>query len=120
MAELTAITPCAGLLSLTIGSVTLTEETPEAITSIAPLKGQTDVVSANLKDSVGAAFPAPNRATGKAGARAVWSGQGQALLLGPAPDAIPGAAMTDQSDALAVMTLEGAAAREVVLDRRRP
>lgn len=114
MAELTSITPCAGILPLTIGSVTLTEEAPEAITSIAPLKGQTDAVSAMLKDTVGAAFPAPNKATGKAGARAVWSGQGQALVLGPSPDPITGAAMTDQSDAWAVMTLEGAAAREVL------
>ncbi len=119
MAKLIAKTPCEALLPFTAGTCTLSEELPEAITSIAPAKGQEMAVSDALKAEFGAEFPSPNRATGKAGARAVWSGAGQALLLGPVPGAIKGAAMTDQSDAWAVMRLEGDAA-EAVLARLVP
>ena len=119
MANLIAKTPCEGLLPVTAGTCTLTELLPEAITSIAPGKGQEKPVSEALKKAFGAAFPAANRATGKDGARAVWSGAGQALLLGAAPKPIKAAAMTNQSDAWAVMRLEGADA-EAVLARLVP
>ena len=119
MANLIAKTPCEGLLPVSLGSCTLSEVLPDAITSVAPAKGQEKPVSDALKKAFGAAFPAANRATGKEGARAVWSGAGQAFLLGPAPKPVKGAAMTDQSDAWAVMRLEGADA-EAVLARLVP
>lgn len=119
MANLIAKTPCEGLLPLTTGTCMLSELLPDAVTSVAPAQGQEKSVSEALKKSFGAGFPAANRATGKEGARAVWSGAGQALLLGPAPGAIKGAAMTDQSDAWAVMRLDGADA-EAVLARLVP
>ena len=117
MARLVALSPCAGLLPLTAGSVTLSEVLPEAITSVAPLEGQRAAVSAALEAAVGAGFPEPNRWTG-AEARIVWTGPDQAMVLGPrvAPD---GAAVTDQSDAWAVMRLEGQGA-EAVLARLIP
>ncbi|MDQ2089444.1 sarcosine oxidase subunit gamma [Marimonas arenosa] len=114
MIELLAKTPCDGLLPRTIGTVTLTEISFEAITSVAPLTGQEDAVSGTLKAQMGAAFPKPGRTTGKAHARAVWSGLGQALVLGPALQPIPGAAMTDQTDAWACVALEGDGARDVL------
>jgi sarcosine oxidase subunit gamma len=112
--DLLAKTPCDGLLPVTIGSVTLSETPPQAITSLAPFKGQEAAVSDALKAGIGAAFPRPGRATGKDGARAVWSGLDQALVLGPALPPIPGAAMTDQSDAWACVTLDGPGARDVL------
>ncbi|MGB5556775.1 MAG: sarcosine oxidase subunit gamma [Paracoccaceae bacterium] len=119
MANLIAKTACAGLLPISAGTCALTEMTPEAITSIAPAKGQQRLVSEALKKAYGVAFPAANRATGKQGARVIWSGAGQAFVVGPAPKPIKAAAVTDQSDAWAVMRLEGADA-EAVLARLLP
>lgn len=62
----------------------------------------------------GMGFPSPNRTTGKEGARCIWAGQGQAFLLGPAPGVIRGAAISDQSDAWAVMRLQGVDAEQVL------
>jgi heterotetrameric sarcosine oxidase gamma subunit len=117
VARLVALSPCAGLLPLTAGSVTLSEVLPEAITSVAPFTGREAAVSAALQASVGAEFPAPNRWTGGA-TRIVWTGPGQAMALG-ARVAPEGAALTDQSDAWAAMRLEGAGA-EAVLARLVP
>lgn len=116
MAELIAKTPCEGLLPLRIGSVTASEETPGAMTALAPYRGQEKPLSQALKAAHGMAFPAPNRATGRAGARAIWFGRGQAMLIGPAPDAALGqfAALTDQSDGWAVLRLEGDAVEQVL------
>ena len=102
MASLLARSPAADLLPIAHGGVTLSEIVPEAITSLAPLEG------ADL------ALPAPNRALARDGGLLLWSGQGQALLVGPAPDPIPAVAMTDQSDAWAVLRLEGPGARDVL------
>ncbi len=116
MVELSAISPCEGLLPVTIGNLTVTEEPFVAITSISPHKSREKDLSAIMKAAHGLAFPAPGRSTGKAGARAIWFSQGQALLIGPEPDAGLGAyaALTDQSDAWAVVRLEGAGAADVL------
>lgn len=112
MARLIAISPCGGLLPQTAGGVTLSEVCPEAITAVAPFDGQDAAVSRALQEAVGAAFPAPGRWTGGDG-RIVWTGPDQAMVLGPrvAPE---GAAVTDQSDAWAVMRLEGAGCEDVL------
>lgn len=119
MVSLIAKAPCEGLLPIAAGDCTLSEVSPEAITSIMPASGQEKSVSEALKRAHGLAFPAPNRATGKEGGRLVWTGLGQAFLVGPVPKPVSGAAMTDQSDAWAVMRLEGASA-EAVLARLVP
>ncbi|MCK5500975.1 MAG: sarcosine oxidase subunit gamma, partial [Tritonibacter mobilis] len=97
--QLAAKPPCAGLLPLTIGDVTLTEDTPAAMTLIAPYKGQEKPLSDALNAVHGMGFPAPNRATGKAEARAIWFGRAQALLVGPVadPKLAAHAALTDLS-----------------------
>ncbi|WP_264212885.1 sarcosine oxidase subunit gamma [Leisingera thetidis] len=116
MADLIAKSPCEGLLPATIGGMSLTEEHPGAIWAVAPFKGEQKVLSKALEAAHGMAFPAPNRATGKAGSRAVWFGRGMALLMGPVPDAglAKHAALTDQSDAWAVVRLDGAEAENVL------
>jgi heterotetrameric sarcosine oxidase gamma subunit len=117
VARLVARSPCEGLLPIEAGTVTLSEVLPEAITSVAPFAGQGATVSHALEKAARAAFPAPGRWTG-ADVRIVWTGPDQAMVLGPrvAPE---GAAVTDQSDAWAVMRLEGQAA-EAVLARLVP
>lgn len=119
MVELSARSACAGLLPLKVGTLTLTELMPEAITSVAPQQGQENSVSTALSKAHGLAFPAPNRATGTDDLRCIWTGPGQAFLLGSAVKPIMGAAMTDQTDGWAVIRLQGAAC-EAVLARLVP
>lgn len=116
MVELTAVSPGAGLFPIEIGEVVAREQDAGRMTSVAPYKGRAKAASEALKSAHGMAFPAPNRATGKAGARAVWFGRDMALLIGPAPEAslAEHAALTDQSDAWVVVRLEGAGARDVL------
>ncbi len=118
MARLVAKSPCAGMLPVDVEGASLAEVLPVAITSVAPFKGREKAVSAALEAAVGGGFPKPNRTTGKGDVRIVWSGPGQAMVLGAsvAPD---GAAVTDQSDAWAVLRLEGSRA-EAVLARLVP
>ena len=116
MVELIAKSPCAGLLPLEIGATRLSEETPGAMTAVMPFKGQDTALSDALESAHGAALPPVGRSTGKAGSRIVWFGQGQYMLMGPAPDAelAKHAALSDQSDAWAVVRLEGAGAEDVL------
>lgn len=116
MVDLKPKTPLDGVVPITIGAMTLREVSVGCLTSLAPYKGQTKAVSDALKAAHGMAFPAPNRATGKDGARAIWFGRDQAVLLGPEPDVGLArlCAVTDQSDAWAVVELSGAAARDVL------
>lgn len=123
MARLVSKSPCEGLLPVAVEGCRLTEVEPAAITSVMPFRGREEDVSRALAAEIGAAFPPPNRTTGKEAARVIWTGPGQALVLGPrvAPE---GAAVTDQSDAWAVLQLDGdlaeaALARLVPVDVRR-
>ena len=115
MVELTEKSPCAGVLPIEHGSVTL-EELPRAqLTALSPLADR-QALSAALEAAHGMALPRPNRSTGKEGARCLWFGRDQYLLIGPDPDPALGAeaAVVDQSDAWAVVTLEGADAADVL------
>lgn len=116
MADLIALSPCDGLLPVTIGRLSLSEDLPEAMTSIAPYAGQQEALSAALDAAHGMVFPAINRSTGKAAARAIWFGQGTALLQGPvaSPALAEFAALTDQGDAWAVVQLDGEGAEDVL------
>lgn len=116
MTRLAARTPCEGLLPLTVGQMTLTEEAPGRMTTIAPYQGRASKCSAALARAHGVALPAPNRCARAAGAEALWFGRDMALLIGPAPDAALAAlaALTDQSDAWAVARLSGPGARDVL------
>ena len=123
MVELITKSPCEGLLPLTVGGCSLHEVVVQAITSVAPARGQEKATSDALKKLHGVAFPAPGRATGKDGARCIWFGPGQAMLLGAPVAPIMGAVLSDQSDGWAVMRLSGpraadALARLVPVDLR--
>ena len=113
MVRLLAKTPCDGLLPLTIGAVTLAEIETGPIFSVSPFEGQEKAVSNALKASYGTALPAPNRTTSKGEARVIWSGRGQALMLGLVPQ-VSGAALTDQSDAWCCVEIAGAGVEDVL------
>lgn len=119
MVKLIAQSPCAGLLPRTIGQLTLSEVVPDHITAIGPFAGQMDAVSAAMKMALGVGFPAPNRMLGAGDTRAIWCGKDQAVVLGPDPVAPAGAMVVDQSDAWAIVRLEGADA-VAVLQRLTP
>ena len=115
MVELKETSPCAGLLPLEIGSVTLEEMLPGRLTSLAPI-GAASEMAAALETAHGCGWPKPNRSTGKDGARCIWFGRNEALLIGPAPDAALSkhGAVVDQSDAWAVVSLQGQGAVDVL------
>ena len=119
MVDLIARSPCADLLPREIGTLTLTEVDPGPVTSIAPFKGQAGKVSSALKDALGLGLPQPNRMLAKRPARTIWTGLDQAMLTGVSCPDLSGAALTDQSDAHAVVSLSGEGA-EAVLARLTP
>ena len=115
MANLIAKPPLDGLLPFSAGTCVLTEVLPDAITSIAPYQGQEKELSAALKKAHDVDFPGPNRTSAKGETLCVWTGRGQAMLLGVADAGLAAhAALTDQSDGWAVMRLEGDAAEDVL------
>ncbi|MEO0351598.1 MAG: sarcosine oxidase subunit gamma, partial [Cyanobacteria bacterium P01_A01_bin.15] len=113
MVKLIAKTPCEGLLPVTLGAIILSEVETGTITSVSPLKGQLKSVSDALKAAHGVSFPSPNRTSAKDSVRLIWSGRGQAMMLGAVPQ-IEGAALTDQSDAWCCVAMEGAGVEDVL------
>ncbi len=113
MARLVARSACEGLLPLAVEGCAMTEVVHAAITSVMPFAGQQAAVSKALAAAVGLDFPAPNTSAEHDGIRIVWTGRGQAMVLGGtvAPE---GAATTDQTDAWAAIALEGPLARAVL------
>jgi sarcosine oxidase subunit gamma len=114
--DLKAKSACDGLLPLSKGRVQLSEVDQQMIWSVAPLKGQEAAVSKALKAAFGVGFPAPGAVDTQADVSAVWSGLRQAFVLGADPrEALAGlAAVTDQSDAWAIVDLTGAGAEDVL------
>lgn len=119
MPSLIETTACDGLLPVRAGGLTLSEAPPARITSVAPFSGKDRAVGTALK-ALGLGWPAPGRSFSADGATCLWTGRGQAFLIGADPvglDAI--AALTDQTDGWARMRLAGPAA-EAVLARLVP
>jgi sarcosine oxidase subunit gamma len=114
VAELFALRPLGGFLPLRIGQVEAVEIPLGDVTSIAPFRGRAAEVSGALEAKLGIGLPAPGRYLQGGTARVVWTGLDQAFVIGaPVPD-LPGAALTDQSDAWAAFALEGGTARDVL------
>jgi len=120
--ELSERTPCAGLVPVTAGTLRLTEAAWGPITALAPCKGRAGALGAALAQAHGLGWPGPGQViAARGGARVMWFGLDLALLLGvaPAPGLAEHAALSDQSDAWAVLHLEGPGA-EAVLARLTP
>ena len=116
MIDLSETTPCAGLVPVEAGTLRLDEVVPGCVTALAPYDGQAAALDAALSRIYGLGWPAPGRVIrGDAGA-VQWFGRDLALLIGPEPDPVLAehTALTDQSDAWAVLRLEGAGAIAVL------
>lgn len=116
MPELIAKSALAGAAPLTRLDTTLAEGRAAPITSIAPFPGRVSAVNAALAP-LGLAFPAPNAQSAHGDARLVWTGRDQAFLIGAAaPDGLADhAALTDQTDGWAILTLTGPAATDALM-----
>ncbi|SPH18778.1 hypothetical protein DEA8626_02322 [Defluviimonas aquaemixtae] len=114
MPSLIEKSPCDDLLPVLDGGLKLSEAREARITSVTPFAGKDRGVATALK-SLGLGWPKPGQAvTGQAGA-CLWTGRGQAFLVGPVPEGLDGiAALTDQSDAWARMELTGPHVAEVL------
>ncbi|SFD47461.1 sarcosine oxidase subunit gamma [Sulfitobacter brevis] len=115
MGELQAARPWAERLDVSIGRSALVEVDLGHLTVLAPFGAEAGMTEA-LSAAHGLGFPKPNRATGKDGGRCIWFGRGEALLIGPAPDAslADHGASVDVLDAWAAVSLSGAAAVDVL------
>ena len=106
MADLTS-TPALTGLPLTIGTVTLSALDPGRVTAVAPYPGRD--LSTHLP------MPSPGDVIDHAGGRIVWAGRETAFVLGvEVPDLAGLAAVTDQTDGWAWVTLSGPDALEVL------
>lgn len=116
MVKLVAQTPCHGLLPVQHGGLTLSEVSFDALFSYAPFAGKERGASEALKTHHGVALPRVGRMVSADDVSAIWFAQGQALVMGAQPD--PGlarfGAVSDQSDAWAVVDIEGARVIDVL------
>ena len=108
MLKLSAKMPFDDLLPLSVGTVTLSDDTPENMSIIDCPVGTEAKVSEVLKSAHGMGLPAANRTTGSAKNRCIWFGKNH-LLLGPKPDdaLTKVARLSDVSDGYAVLRAEG-------------
>jgi heterotetrameric sarcosine oxidase gamma subunit len=117
--------PPLGHTPLTIGQASLAAWPLPQMTSVAPFQGQ-DKAMAKVLKAMGLTFPAPNQSVTKGDAALIWTGRGQAFLLGADPAPLAGiAAQTDQTDGWAAFTLQGPHVTDILprlipLDLRPP
>jgi len=114
--KLTAQSACYGLLPMAHGSVKVREIIPDHMTSIAPFKGQASALNKMLMDAHGVKYPAAGRVVTKEGVRCQWVGHAHAMLIGPAAarELAHVAAVTDQTDAWAIVKIQGADVEQVL------
>ncbi|MDX8347699.1 sarcosine oxidase subunit gamma [Cognatiyoonia sp. IB215446] len=113
MVSLIAKTPCDTRLPLAVGGVEISEVVADTITSVAPFAGQEGNVSDQLKSQVRTPLTPVHQRSGPV----LWFGHNQWLVL--AAVTLDAAAVTDQTDAWAIVTIVGEDA-EAVLARLVP
>ena len=108
MLKLTAKMPFEDLLPISIGTITLSDETPAVMTLIDCPNGSEAQVSEVLKKAHGLTLSSPKRTTARAKNRCVWFGKNH-LLLGSELDETLSkiARLTDVTDGYAVLRAEG-------------
>jgi heterotetrameric sarcosine oxidase gamma subunit len=105
--ELIAKSPLSGVWPVAHGGLRLSELLLGPVTSISILPGQEKTVARALKP-LGLTFPGSGCFVSSGLAVLVWTSRNQAFLMGcPAPHALQGAVLTDQSDGWAGLRLEG-------------
>lgn len=111
MVDLIAKTPCADLLPQSIGQITLNKVTYPGLWSVAPFAGQQKATGTAL----GHPLPKPGRTVTQDGLRLIWAGHGVVFAVAPnLPDLSALAAVTDQSDGWAVVTVSGSTVVDVL------
>ena len=115
MAELKEISPCAGLLPVQIGTVRVEEADVGSLCTLSPF-GEASPLGKALEKAHGVALPKPGRSTGQDGARCIWFGRKEVMLVGPAPHDYlrQSAAVVDQSDGWAAVNISGEDAVDVL------
>lgn len=109
MAKLIALSPTTGLLPIAHGDIAVTEVRVARLMSVAPFAGRDAAVSAQLKEQFGVVLPPPNRRSGPV----TWFGHGTWMVAGEVQlDGL--AAVTDQSDAWAVVEIAGVGIEDVL------
>ncbi|MFT4148978.1 MAG: sarcosine oxidase subunit gamma [Paracoccaceae bacterium] len=108
--------PAIEAAPLTLAGLTLSVADPGPITLIAPFPGQEKAVAKALKP-LGLTFPGPNAATTADDTLLVWTGRGQAALIGaPVPQGLSSAAaVTDQTDGWVALSLTGPRADQALM-----
>ena len=116
MAELKARMPLVRLLPMEASGVRVREVDLGAMTLVMPYRGCDAALSDALEAAHGLRWPEPGRMTGTTGRGILWFGRAQAMLIGMAPVAglKDHAAVVDQSDAWAVVEIEGDRAAEAL------
>lgn len=114
MIDLKARSPMEGLLPVTIAGVIVREVDLGPMTVLMPFKGATAALANAVAAAHGFGWPEVGRMTGTGEAGAVWFGREHALLIGvvPDPSLSDHAAVVDQSDAWAVVEMDGLLARD--------
>jgi len=116
VAELAATSPWQGLgLPVAVGTARLDARPLAGLVSIAPFRGQAEAVAHLL----GTGLPSAGGSAEGTGGRVLWFRLGQWMAEGPAVGSLAAtlgeaAAVTDQTDGWAVLTLEGPGAAEVL------
>jgi len=113
VARLIAKAPLEGVAPVEAGETRISACDLGRVTWVAPLAGKTRAVSTALKAALGLSFPGLNKAVSKGEGRIIWAGREQALLVGVAPpEGLEGiAALTDQTDGIAAIRIEGSLAQ---------
>ncbi len=120
MLKLATKTPLEDLLPISIGTITLSDETPAVMTLIDCPNGSEAQVSETLKKVYGITLSAPNRITARAKNQCVWFGKNHLLLGSELDEKLSKIArLTDVSDGYAVLRAEGKEI-EAVLARLAP
>lgn len=116
MPDLIAKSALSGFAPVTRLNTTLVEGQVGPITSIQPSPGRAPQVGAILAP-LGLAFPAPNGQSVNGTTRLIWAGRETAFLIGAEPPLglSDHAAITDQTDGWAILTLTGPAAVDALM-----
>jgi len=118
VARLLPLPPAEGLgLPVVIAGVRLTAPDPGPLTLVAPFRGQDSAVAEALRAVLDLDLPGPGETCTGPGARAIWFGRGQVLVIGavlPTGRLDEIAAVTDQSDGWAAFRLDGVGTDEVL------
>lgn len=115
MVELKAQSPLEGQSALDFGGTQITMAAPDSVQSIMPNKGREVDVSGALSEAVGVPLSQVGCMRMRGGVEVIWTGVNQWFVIGgKGVSGLDGAAITDQTDAWAVMELRGVASRDVM------